>query len=144
VSGPGMLNFESCQSLEKLVVDNEICGMVQRFKQGLAGEGDTLGTDAILEGLAEGNFLTTEETLKLYRKECCYPGNTIDRRSLKDEGAVEPGGLNARARAEVDARVASYERPPLAADRLRDMQAVMGAALDSAGAGGMKQRLLNL
>ena len=26
VSGPGMLDFESCQSLEKLVVDNEICG----------------------------------------------------------------------------------------------------------------------
>ena len=28
VSGPGMLDFESCQSLEKLVVDDEICGMV--------------------------------------------------------------------------------------------------------------------
>ena len=31
VSGPGMLDFESCQSLEKLVVDNEICGMAQRL-----------------------------------------------------------------------------------------------------------------
>jgi trimethylamine--corrinoid protein Co-methyltransferase len=28
VSGPGMLDFESCFSLEKLVLDNEICGMV--------------------------------------------------------------------------------------------------------------------
>ena len=25
ISGPGMLDFESCLSLEKLVVDNEIC-----------------------------------------------------------------------------------------------------------------------
>ena len=29
VSGPGMLDFESCQSLEKLVVDDEICGMAR-------------------------------------------------------------------------------------------------------------------
>ena len=28
ISGPGMLAFESCQSLEKLVLDDEICGMV--------------------------------------------------------------------------------------------------------------------
>nr|NIM90549.1 hypothetical protein [Candidatus Aminicenantes bacterium] len=27
ISGPGMMDFESCQSLEKLVIDNEICGM---------------------------------------------------------------------------------------------------------------------
>ena len=31
ISGPGMLDFESCLSLEKLVVDNEICGMTHRL-----------------------------------------------------------------------------------------------------------------
>jgi trimethylamine--corrinoid protein Co-methyltransferase len=35
VSGPGMLDFESCQSLEKLVVDNEICGMTYRLLAGI-------------------------------------------------------------------------------------------------------------
>ncbi len=35
ISGPGMLDFESCQSLEKLVVDNEICGMTYRLLQGI-------------------------------------------------------------------------------------------------------------
>ena len=35
VSGPGMLDFESCQSLEKLVVDNEICGMTYRLLEGI-------------------------------------------------------------------------------------------------------------
>ena len=141
VSGPGMLNFESCQSLEKLVMDNEICGMVRRFKQGLAGEGDTLGTDAILEGLAEGNFLTTDETLKLYRSECCYPGKLIDRKSLKDEGRLDPGSFNSRAAAEVEARLESYERPEIPADRLDDLYAVMGAALERAGAGKVLEKL---
>ncbi len=134
VSGPGMLNFESCQSLEKLVMDNEICGMVRRFKHGLAGEGDTLGTEAILEGLREGNFLTTGETLKLYRKECCYPGKLIDRRSLKDEGPLDSGGFNRRAGAEVEARLESYQRPEIPAARLDDLYSVMGAALERAGA----------
>ena len=36
ISGPGMLDFESCQSLEKLVLDNEICGMAQRLAAGIA------------------------------------------------------------------------------------------------------------
>ena len=31
ISGPGMLDFESCLSLEKLVVDNEICRMTHRL-----------------------------------------------------------------------------------------------------------------
>ena len=35
ISGPGMLDFESCLSLEKLVVDNEICRMVHRLLEGI-------------------------------------------------------------------------------------------------------------
>jgi trimethylamine--corrinoid protein Co-methyltransferase len=144
VSGPGMLNFESCQSLEKLALDNEICGMVRRFKDGLAGEGDTIGTDAILEGLGEGNFLTTEETLKLYRKECCYPGKMIDRRSLMDEGPVDQAGFAGRARAEVAARLETYKQPEINRDRLDDMMAVMGDALERAGAAEIKEKLPGL
>ncbi|MCK4349866.1 MAG: trimethylamine methyltransferase family protein, partial [Candidatus Krumholzibacteria bacterium] len=36
VSGPGMLDFESCQSLEKLVLDHEIAGMALRLTKGIA------------------------------------------------------------------------------------------------------------
>ena len=45
ISGPGMLNFESCQSLEKLVLDNEICGMALRMVRGIEARGDRLGGD---------------------------------------------------------------------------------------------------
>lgn len=144
VSGPGMLNFESCQSLEKLVLDNEICGMARRFKHGLASRGDTLGIDAIIEGLKEGNFLTTDETLKLYRKECCYPGKIIDRKALKDEVSLDPQGLIKRAMAEVEARITAYEQPTIPGDRLDEMLSVMGPALDRFGAGHIKQKLREL
>jgi len=36
ISGPGMLDFESCQSLEKLVLDHEICGMALRLASGIS------------------------------------------------------------------------------------------------------------
>jgi trimethylamine--corrinoid protein Co-methyltransferase len=36
ISGAGMLNFESTQSIQKLVIDNEICGMTCRFLEGVA------------------------------------------------------------------------------------------------------------
>ncbi|MCK7482616.1 MAG: trimethylamine methyltransferase family protein [Candidatus Moduliflexus flocculans] len=39
ISGPGMLDFESCQSLEKLVFDNEICGMALRMVRGIEARG---------------------------------------------------------------------------------------------------------
>ena len=35
ISGPGILDFINCQSLEKLVVDNEICGMTLRMVEGI-------------------------------------------------------------------------------------------------------------
>ena len=35
ISGPGMLDFESCQSLEKLVLDNEVCRMALRLVDGI-------------------------------------------------------------------------------------------------------------
>ena len=115
--------------------------MVRRFKRGLAGEGGTLGTDAILEGLAEGNFLTTDQTLKLYRKECCYPGKVIDRKALKDEGTLDPAGFTNRARAEVEARLESDERPEIPAHRLDDLYSVMGAAMERAGAGEIMKKI---
>jgi trimethylamine---corrinoid protein Co-methyltransferase len=35
-----MLDFESCQSLEKLVLDDEICGMVARLRRGIEPRDD--------------------------------------------------------------------------------------------------------
>lgn len=35
IRGPGMLAFANCQSLEKLVIDNNICGMALRFLKGI-------------------------------------------------------------------------------------------------------------
>jgi len=69
ISGPGMLNFESCQSLEKLVIDNEICGMALRLVQGVVQRDDPIALE-LFEGLTpNAQFLSLPHTRKWYREE---------------------------------------------------------------------------
>jgi trimethylamine--corrinoid protein Co-methyltransferase len=144
VSGPGMLNFESCQCLEKLVLDNEICGMARRFKRGLEAWGDTLGRDAILEGLDEGYYLTAPETLRLYKAEAYYPSSVIDRKAFKDEGDVPAARLTEEAGRLIEKRLETYRQPPIAESNLRDMQSVMARALKPHGIEDLAKKCLEL
>ncbi len=73
ISGPGMLDFESCQSLEKLVIDDEICGMAYRLIAGIAQREDPIATDKFVGFTPETQFLTMPHTKKWYRKEHSYP-----------------------------------------------------------------------
>lgn len=78
VSGPGMLDFESCQSLEKLVIDNEICGMSLRLIKGIAQRDDPIATALFAGFTPKTQFLSMPHTRKWYREEHLFPG-IIDR-----------------------------------------------------------------
>lgn len=78
ISGPGMLDFESCQSLEKLVIDNEICGMSLRLAAGIEQRDDPLAL-SLFEGFsAATQFLSMPHTKRWYREEHLFP-DTVDR-----------------------------------------------------------------
>jgi len=79
ISGPGMLNFESCQSLEKLVLDNEICGMALRLVRGVEARGDQLGKDLYGDIYDGEHFVGSEETVRWFREEMITVGPTINR-----------------------------------------------------------------
>ena len=79
ISGPGMLNFESCQSLEKLVIDNEICGMALRLVRGIEARGEQLGNDLYGDIYHGEHFVGSEETVRWFREELFAPGPVIDR-----------------------------------------------------------------
>ncbi len=69
VSGPGMLDFESCQSLEKLLIDHEICGLAYRLIDGIAQRDEPLAL-SLFESIGKGmQFLTLPHTRKWYRIE---------------------------------------------------------------------------
>jgi trimethylamine---corrinoid protein Co-methyltransferase len=83
ISGAGMLDFESCQSLDKLVVDNEIIGMAKRLIAGISPKGEPMALDILMDVIQKGeNFLSHPSTLKHFRSEFYRPGPAIDRANL--------------------------------------------------------------
>ncbi len=101
ISGPGMLDFESCQSLEKLVVDNEICGMTYRLLRGVEPREDFPAVPIFEELLRERHLLIADHTRRHLREEITFPGAVIDRRARSRW--VSEGSIRLKERAEREA-----------------------------------------
>ncbi len=115
VSGPGMLDFESCQSLEKLVVDDEICGMSQRLARGIEPREDFPARPLFEELLREKHLLIARHTRRHLREEIVLPGPVIDR--ANQARWLEEGGLTLGQRAGREvARLLEAWRPSSLAD----------------------------
>jgi trimethylamine--corrinoid protein Co-methyltransferase len=72
ISGGGMMDFESTQSLEKLVIDNDICGMAYRLIQGIAQRDEPIALDLLNELGSDGDFMTHPHTLQWHLVEQQY------------------------------------------------------------------------
>ena len=114
VSGAGMLEFESCQSLEKLAIDDEICGMARRLVQGIQPRGEPLAEDLRGELAGGGHFLTSPATLQWLRSEIAFPSPLIDRLPRQTWQAEGSQPITARARQRVRALLAQHQPKPLA------------------------------
>ncbi|MFX0092625.1 MAG: trimethylamine methyltransferase family protein [Candidatus Hodarchaeota archaeon] len=79
ISGPGMIDFESCQSIEKLLIDNEIVGMAKRFIRGIEDHGSPFAADILADYEEKQELLSHPSTLKFFRKEFFFPSPIIDR-----------------------------------------------------------------
>jgi trimethylamine--corrinoid protein Co-methyltransferase len=114
ISGPGMLDFESCQSLEKLVLDNEICRMALRLAGGIELREDPIVPSELMrEGIERGSFLSLPSTVKWFRKEAYFPDEVIDRSAL-DEWQKQGSKDAARRSAErVEQILAAHKPEPL-------------------------------
>ncbi|MBU0639581.1 MAG: trimethylamine methyltransferase family protein [Planctomycetes bacterium] len=113
VSGPGMLDFESCLSLEKLVVDNEICGMALRAARGITPREDFPALPHFEELLSEQHLLIAKHTRRHLRQEHYFPGPVIDRANRSRWQEEGGRSLLTRAHDEVERLVASYQPPQL-------------------------------
>jgi trimethylamine--corrinoid protein Co-methyltransferase len=127
VSGPGMLDFESCFSLEKLVLDNEICGMTARLVRGIEPREDFPARPRFEELLAEEHLLISDHTRRHLREEIHFPGPVIDRANRarwREEGGRT---LGERARGEIGRLLGDWEPPGLSDETTREMTALMEA-----------------
>jgi len=124
VSGPGMMNFESCQSLEKLVVDNEICGMAYRLIEGISQRDDPIAKNLFEGFTAETQFLSMPHTRQWYRQEHTFP-KIIDRDTY--DYWVSLGRKSTADRASDEVERLLKENPPilLEDDIIQELQKIM-------------------
>jgi trimethylamine--corrinoid protein Co-methyltransferase len=118
VSGLGILDFITCQSLEKLVIDNELCGMAYRLIDGIKHRHETMALDFLPEAVKQGHFLGHPTTLKLFREESYMPGRVVDRASAPRGG----GGPSDYQRAQAIVKELLAKEPfRLAEDKVREL-----------------------
>ena len=127
VSGPGMLDFESCVSAEKLVVDNEICGLVQRMVRGIEPRDDFPSGPLFEELLREGHLLIADHTRTHLREEHYFPGPVVERANLSRWQSEGKTTLGERARREVEKHLEAYVPSRLPEEVKSDLIDMMAA-----------------
>jgi trimethylamine--corrinoid protein Co-methyltransferase len=75
----GSLDGSITTSYEKIVVDNELCGMVARTLRGIRVTRESLAVDEILKAGPAASYLSSAHTLKSFREEHYLPA-LLDRR----------------------------------------------------------------
>ena len=125
VSGPGMLDFESCQSLEKLVVDNEICGMTYRLLRGIEPREDFPSLPLFEELQRKKHLLVASHTRRHLREEIAFPGAAIDRANRARWLAEGRLTLRERAAKEVSRIVAASKPSRLPEERKQELTRLM-------------------
>ncbi len=120
--GGGILSSYLAFSYEKLVLDDEMCGMVRRLHEGIVIEPDTLAYDVVANVGPGGNYLMETHTVKRCRKEFWKP-DLCDRAGL--EAWTQGGQQDAvdRARGRWQKLVAEHKDPPLDETVARQLKA---------------------
>jgi trimethylamine--corrinoid protein Co-methyltransferase len=133
ISGAGMLDFLSCQSPEKLVIDAEAIAMSRRLLDGMLVHTETLAT-ALFEGINfKGDFLKQRATRDLFKKEQHLPSAVIDRDSRR--GWQASGSLDAfaRARLRADELVSSFQPPQIDSALKSELEHMVGSLASAVG-----------
>lgn len=142
ITGLGMLNFENCQSFEKLIIDHEICGIALKLAGGMEVNDETLALDVIRRVKPGGHYLNQKHTVKWFRREHFYPSPIIDRQNLRDW--LKEGGKDILQRAKVEVRkiLRKHKPQPLPPDIERELDKTLRNLLKACGMEGMLKNLM--
>jgi trimethylamine--corrinoid protein Co-methyltransferase len=109
ISGPGLLAQLNCQSLEKLVIDNELCGSAFRLMRDSDSLVDSEIHDLISFVGPGGDYLTKKHTQKNYRDRHIIPSDILSRINI--QSWISEG------------RKTTYDRAKLVVDKLLEKDA---------------------
>jgi len=113
VSGPGMLDYVNCFSLEKLVFDDELAAHAHRFVRPLEIEDDLPAGPLLGELLEENHLLTAEHTLEHWPEELYIPGPMIDRTNWDQWELQGSKDHRQRAKEVIEEALEDHDVPPV-------------------------------
>ena len=120
----GLLSSTLVVSLEKLVIDEEIIGMISRFRRGVIVNESTLAIDIINKVGPGGNYLKEKHTVDHYMSETFFPLLTC-RDALQswiDKGSKD---ISKTASQRVHHILDSTEIPSLPGDQEKELDSIM-------------------
>lgn len=130
VAGAGMLSSINCFSLEKLLIDHEVCAMAQKLISGVQFNPQQI--DPVFEGaIHEGDyFLTAVDTLNQIRQEFFESSDLFDR---KNDAPGNHNSINERARQKISTILNISKKFEPDQDFAREITKIMQHAARRAG-----------
>ncbi len=129
ISGAGALDFINTFSLEKLVIDNDICGMALRAQRGIEFTDETMAVDLIKEIGPGGTYLETGLTMKFFKSEPYMPSKVIDRQDRKNWEESGSSTIFERANKKVKDIQENHLPAPLDKERESELDEVVKAVM---------------
>ncbi len=123
----GYLESGKCNSFEQLVICDEIINYIKRFMQGLEVSEETLALNLIHEVGHQGDFLSTEHTMRHFREDW-YP-DLFDRNNFERWQAAGSKTLRQKARERVNEILAEHQPEPLPPDVQRRIDEIVNRAV---------------
>jgi len=127
IRGVGMLDHGGAVSMEKMIYDNEVCGMIHRLINGITVSDDTLAVDLIKENkFNSSGILGSVHTFDWFRKELFMPSKDIISRTSYTR-YVENGSreIYERAREKKFQVLDTYKAPEIDAHTLDEMKRIL-------------------
>jgi trimethylamine--corrinoid protein Co-methyltransferase len=134
VSGPGMLDYVNCFSLEKLVFDDELVGHARHFARPVEIKEDLPTQELIDQLLAENHLLTAEHTLHYWPQEFYLPGPMVDRTNWDQWEEQGKKRWRERALEVIDSNLDLYDEPPLEPELHREIRTLFQHTCQTPGA----------
>ena len=124
VSGGGMMDYENCISLEKLIIDHEIARMAYRLIDGITQRDEPMASNLFSDFINGEEFLTHPNTIQWLRTEHWYP-RIIDRGGAGEWVEAGKPTLADRAARERQRLLADPPEPILAPALLAEVRVIM-------------------
>jgi len=126
ISGAGMMDFETTQSIQKVVIDNEICGMVHRFVDGIQQRDEPIAKHLLaLFDEKTTHLLSHDHTLKWFREDHFIPSAIIDRSTNEEWINKGRKTTGQRAQEKVEKLLKKYPGTTLDKDIINDLTKII-------------------